>query len=76
MTSGVPWIDNKLGELSGAREFLTRAGMAPQRVSGSDPREMGGSFYASPTRWKVPYFVVSFDDAELIALAKERGFNG
>ena len=69
-SSGCGWVDRKLRELRGAREFLAGIGMAPQRDDASLQHR-----YAGPTKWRLPYLPASFDDAELLELARERGFD-
>lgn len=68
-SSGVPWIDRKVRELAGAREFLERVGMAPQQVRGNN-----GNFYRADGGWKVPHWAGTFSDDQLIDFARERGF--
>lgn len=67
-SSGVPWIDRKVRELRGAREFLAGIGMAPQEAKGLS------DFYRGGGAWRVPHWSGTFTDEQLIAMAKERGF--
>lgn len=63
MSSGVAWIDRKVGELRGAREFLTDLGLHPRQAGPGQG-----------TGWRLPHWVGIFTDDMLIEMARERGF--
>jgi len=77
MSSGVAWIDRRVTELAGAREYLANIGLVP--------RPWGGNRHAftrsgAPVRgatsegWRVAHWQGVFTDDMLIEFAKERGF--
>jgi len=78
MSSGVAWIDRKVGELAGARAHLEGIGLTP-RPAGGDRHanrfrsDMRGSL-AVGEGWRLPHWTGVFTDDQLIDFAKERGF--
>lgn len=78
MSSGVAWIDRKVGELRGARDHLERLGLPP-RPSGGDrharpPVPGARNYYPVSDGWRVRGHEGVFTDDQLIEFARERGF--
>lgn len=65
MSSGVAWIDRKVGELRGAREHLTSLGLHPREAGFGGNQGRG---------WRLPHWSGVFTDEQLIEMARERGF--
>lgn len=68
-SSGVPWIDRKVREIAGAREFLDQLGYNP-RPHNDESRD----YYRRASGWRLRGYVGMFGDDQLIEFAKELGF--
>jgi hypothetical protein len=79
MSSGVPWIDRKVGEAKAARAFLIGIGLTPRPAGGDRhghlPYPGRRTYYSVSDGWRVWGWHGVFSDDALIEFAKARGFD-